>query len=126
MFFLQDEEGGGKSEILNRYFLMYDAIGGVDTLKKEEVLEERKWRRWADSVLVHTLSPNIYRTLPEAIDSFKVFDRVSAAQMGGKFSSRRVQCSYWTLIFHRLENGTRIFLNGSDTSLFTLGLLRCG
>lgn len=34
---------------------------------------ERKWRQWSDDVLVHVLSPNAYRSLSEAIDSFKWF-----------------------------------------------------
>lgn len=34
---------------------------------------ERKWRQWCDDVLVHALSPNAYRSLSEAIDSFKWF-----------------------------------------------------
>ncbi|GAV56714.1 GST_C domain-containing protein/GST_N_3 domain-containing protein [Cephalotus follicularis] len=32
--------------------------------------EERKWRGWVDNHLVHVLSPNIYRTSAEALESF--------------------------------------------------------
>lgn len=32
--------------------------------------EEQKWRKWVDSHLVHVLSPNIYRTTSEALESF--------------------------------------------------------
>ncbi|XP_051213251.1 uncharacterized protein [Lolium perenne] len=32
--------------------------------------EETKWRRWVDEHLVHVLSPNIYRTTSEALESF--------------------------------------------------------
>ncbi|KAL6995867.1 prostaglandin-E synthase [Sarracenia purpurea var. burkii] len=32
--------------------------------------EERKWSGWVDSHLVHVLSPNIYRTTSEALESF--------------------------------------------------------
>jgi microsomal prostaglandin-E synthase 2 len=32
--------------------------------------EEMKWRGWVDNHLVHVLSPNIYRTAAEAIESF--------------------------------------------------------
>ncbi|XP_030950784.1 prostaglandin E synthase 2-like [Quercus lobata] len=32
--------------------------------------EETKWRGWVDNHLVHVLSPNIYRTTSEAIESF--------------------------------------------------------
>ncbi|KDO84919.1 hypothetical protein CISIN_1g040684mg, partial [Citrus sinensis] len=32
--------------------------------------EEKKWRAWVDNHLVHVLSPNIYRTTSEALESF--------------------------------------------------------
>ncbi|KAJ3679913.1 hypothetical protein LUZ60_016191 [Juncus effusus] len=32
--------------------------------------EELKWRKWVDEHLVHMLSPNIYRTTSEALESF--------------------------------------------------------
>lgn len=32
--------------------------------------ENMKWRRWVDDHLVHVLSPNIYRTTSEALESF--------------------------------------------------------
>lgn len=32
--------------------------------------EEMKWRGWVDNHLVHVLSPNIYRTVSEALESF--------------------------------------------------------
>ncbi|XVF35934.1 hypothetical protein REPUB_Repub19eG0014600 [Reevesia pubescens] len=32
--------------------------------------EEKKWREWVDNHLVHVLSPNIYRTTSEALESF--------------------------------------------------------
>lgn len=34
---------------------------------------ERKWRTWADSHLVHLISPNCYQTLGEAFETFKWF-----------------------------------------------------
>lgn len=39
--------------------------------------DERKWRKWADEVLVHTLSPNVYRTKDEALQAFQWFSEVS-------------------------------------------------
>ncbi|XP_010069797.2 prostaglandin E synthase 2 [Eucalyptus grandis] len=39
-----------------------------DDLAENE--EERKWRGWVDNHLVHVLSPNIYRTPSEALESF--------------------------------------------------------
>jgi len=38
--------------------------------------EERRWRKWSDDVLMHTLSPNIYRTWDESVEAFKMFDKV--------------------------------------------------
>lgn len=38
--------------------------------------EEQRWRKWADNVLVHTLSPNVYRTPTEAIQAFRWFSDV--------------------------------------------------
>nr|CAG4644074.1 EOG090X08KD [Lepidurus arcticus] len=61
-----------KTEIMNKYFVMY----GEDTpmtQSKELQEKERKWRKWADDVLVHTLSPNVYRTWEEALETFHMF-----------------------------------------------------
>ncbi|CAN0906193.1 Prostaglandin E synthase 2 [Linum grandiflorum] len=35
-----------------------------------EIEEETKWRKWVDGHLVHVLSPNIYRSTSEALESF--------------------------------------------------------
>ncbi|KAK5640483.1 hypothetical protein RI129_011294 [Pyrocoelia pectoralis] len=66
-----DESGATKYEIMNRYFLMLDK-----TVNTKEIEEERKWRKWADDVLVHTLSPNVYRTFAESLQSFNWFSEV--------------------------------------------------
>jgi hypothetical protein len=40
-------------EIMNRYFLMYqNSNPGKD---KKAITDERKWRKWVDDTLVHTL-----------------------------------------------------------------------
>ena len=28
----------------------------------QDIVEERRWRKWVDDTLVHTLSPNVYRS----------------------------------------------------------------
>lgn len=69
-----NEKGDLVTEVVNRYFVMY---GEKPTDKSTEDLEkERKWRMWADNTLVHTISPNIYRTYNEAIESFNWFSEV--------------------------------------------------
>lgn len=40
--------------------------------------DEVKWREWADRKLVHVLSPNVYRTRDEALQSFEWFSEVSS------------------------------------------------
>lgn len=37
---------------------------------------ERKWRTWADNHLVHLISPNVYRTRAEALETFEWFSDV--------------------------------------------------
>ncbi|KAL6839804.1 hypothetical protein ACP4OV_030492 [Aristida adscensionis] len=52
------------SDIIN---ILQRRICPDDELTNEE---EAKWRRWVDEHLVHMLSPNIYRTTSEALESF--------------------------------------------------------
>jgi len=71
------EDGTKANEIINRYFLMFGDIEEQKYKKIEGTLaEERNWRRWADEYLVHTLSPNIYRTMNESLRSFRYFSVV--------------------------------------------------
>lgn len=46
---------------------LFEKIHPDDVAEDEE---ERKWRGWVDNHLVHVLSPNIYRTPSEALESF--------------------------------------------------------
>jgi len=69
-----DADGKEKIDIQNKYFLMYNNAEVSRT--KEDIVEERRWRRWADDVLVHTLSPNVYRSPSEALAAFQWFDEV--------------------------------------------------
>ncbi|KAI3930782.1 hypothetical protein MKX01_037228 [Papaver californicum] len=39
-------------------------------ISKEDDTEENQWRRWVDNHLVHILSPNIFRSRAEALESF--------------------------------------------------------
>ncbi|MCL4130975.1 UNVERIFIED_CONTAM: hypothetical protein GTU68_041166 [Idotea baltica] len=68
------DDGKKKTEITNKYFLMY---GGHPTgMSKEEIVLERKWRKWVDDVYVHMLSPNVYRTMEESFQAFDWFSQV--------------------------------------------------
>lgn len=71
---VEDDSGKKRSEIPNKYFLMLGEINELELKRREENLaEERHWRDWTDRVLVHSLSPNIYRTMPEALQAFNNF-----------------------------------------------------
>ncbi|XP_022860210.1 prostaglandin E synthase 2 [Olea europaea var. sylvestris] len=57
---------------------MVDSSDIIDKLTKKihpdvqlEDDEEKKWRGWVDNHLVHILSPNIYRSTSEALESFE-------------------------------------------------------
>nr|XP_043632919.1 prostaglandin E synthase 2-like [Erigeron canadensis] len=52
------------SEIIDK---MYQRMH-PDSVSEDE--ETQKWRRWVDNHLVHVLSPNIYRSPSEALESF--------------------------------------------------------
>ncbi|XP_066955611.1 prostaglandin E synthase 2 [Macrobrachium rosenbergii] len=69
-----NEDGDKRIEIMNRYFLMYGQH--PPGRSKEDIVDERKWRKWVDDVLVHVLSPNVYRTPQESLQAFKWFCKV--------------------------------------------------
>ncbi|KAB7503890.1 Prostaglandin E synthase 2 [Armadillidium nasatum] len=66
-----NEDGKKKTDIMNKYSIFYGERppGKSD----EEILEEKKWRKWVDDVYVHTLSPNVYRTMNESFQAFNWF-----------------------------------------------------
>ncbi|KAL0852195.1 hypothetical protein ABMA28_000419 [Loxostege sticticalis] len=68
-----NDDGKNTTDIANKYFVMHSAVV-PDERERAIELEEREWRQWADRVLVHTLSPNVYRTPGEALETFKWFE----------------------------------------------------
>ncbi|GMP44669.1 hypothetical protein CsSME_00013501 [Camellia sinensis var. sinensis] len=56
------------SDIVDKLFERIHPEISVDSASDGD--EERKWRGWVDNHLVHVLSPNIYRTTSEALESF--------------------------------------------------------
>ncbi|CAH1155568.1 unnamed protein product [Phaedon cochleariae] len=70
-----DDDGVKRNEIMNRYFLMLSNQSS-QLVDEKYSNEERKWRKWADNVLVHTLSPNVYRTTDEALQAFNWFSEI--------------------------------------------------
>ncbi|XP_037517124.1 prostaglandin E synthase 2 [Rhipicephalus sanguineus] len=72
---VQDASGKESLEVFNKYFLMMDN-GPAEGKAFNDIKEEVTWRMWADDVLVHVLSPNVYRTWPEALQAFNYFSKV--------------------------------------------------
>lgn len=68
-----NDDGKKTTDIANKYFVMHNAAV-PDERERAVELEEREWRQWADKVLVHTLSPNVYRTTGEALETFRWFE----------------------------------------------------
>ncbi|CAD5234654.1 unnamed protein product [Bursaphelenchus xylophilus] len=42
----------------------------------QSVREEREWRDWVDDHFIHMISPNVYRTWEESLETFRYFDKV--------------------------------------------------
>jgi microsomal prostaglandin-E synthase 2 len=85
------EDGKKANEIVNRYFLMFGDIEEQKYKKIESsIAEERNWRRWADDYLVHTLSPNIYRSMDESLRSFRYFSDVGEWEKHFSFWERNL------------------------------------
>ncbi|XP_065360849.1 prostaglandin E synthase 2 [Calliphora vicina] len=69
-----DDNQKKQNDIMNKYFQMYqDRTPKGHTKEMEEL--ERKWRTWADSHLVHLISPNCYQSLGEAFETFEWFSQ---------------------------------------------------
>ncbi|KAH8380085.1 hypothetical protein KR009_008864 [Drosophila setifemur] len=69
-----DDDGKKKVDILNKYFLMYREQTPKSVTKETEETD-RKWRSWADSHLVHLISPNCYQTMGESLETFEWFSQ---------------------------------------------------
>ncbi|KAI0241579.1 Prostaglandin E synthase 2 [Lamellibrachia satsuma] len=59
----------------NKYFVMFGEKD-VKTCNMDGLKQERKWRRWNDEVLMHIITPNLYRTVSEARTAVSHFAEV--------------------------------------------------
>uniref|UniRef100_A0A336KNX6 Prostaglandin E synthase 2 n=1 Tax=Culicoides sonorensis TaxID=179676 RepID=A0A336KNX6_CULSO len=69
-----DEQGKKKTDVFNKYFLMFTDEKATKN-NKEEIKHEKDWRAWADDHLVHLISPNVYRNRTEALETFEWFSQ---------------------------------------------------
>lgn len=66
-----DDLGKKRDDVFNKYYLMYQEQDSKD--RKEVMKLEKDWRSWADEHLVHLISPNVYRSKQEALETFEWF-----------------------------------------------------
>lgn len=64
--------------IFECYWRLYKMIVKINSLLNTHLFfrEEREWRQWADKVLVHLLSPNVYRSPSESLATFRWFQEI--------------------------------------------------
>jgi len=66
----------------HKFFVMLDEATDQDI---QYAREEREWREWIDNHFIHLISPNVYRTWTESLETFDYFDR--AGEWKRNFSS---------------------------------------
>lgn len=64
-----------KLDFSSKYFVMLHRENMTDGKTVSERKQERDWRSWVDSKFVHVISPNCYRTMGEAIQTFRWFEK---------------------------------------------------
>lgn len=94
-----DSRGRKVTEYPNKYFIMYGDSKSIPSYRDEE----RKWRKWTDDTLVHTLSPNIYRTPSESLQAFRYFS----------------EAGDWKQTFNAMERSIIIYIGAA--AMFFIG-----
>ncbi|GMT33317.1 hypothetical protein PFISCL1PPCAC_24614 [Pristionchus fissidentatus] len=69
-----DEKGKAVQLHPNKYFVMMEK--NCTAAEMAAAKEEREWREWVDEHFIHLISPNVYRTFPEALETFRWFQEV--------------------------------------------------
>ncbi|CAL9752228.1 unnamed protein product [Musa acuminata subsp. burmannicoides] len=65
--------------------------------------EETKWLRWVDDHLVHMLSPNIYRTTSEALESFDYIAKHGNFSMTERFTVKYAGAAIMYMVSKKLK-----------------------
>merc|ERR1712080_565248 len=86
--FLEEEGAKGKGKYQNMYYIMYQE--GFTEKQNLALREETKWRKWVDETFVHTLSPNIYRTMKESLQAMEYITKV------GNFTKWETTLAYYS------------------------------
>jgi len=59
----------------NKYIIMLEN-SNLSAERMQNLREEREVREWVDDWFIHLISPNVYRTWSEALETFRYFDKV--------------------------------------------------
>jgi len=59
----------------NKYIIMSES-SNISAAEMQNIREEREIREWVDDWFIHLISPNVYRTWSEALETFRYFDKV--------------------------------------------------
>nr|XP_020450766.1 prostaglandin E synthase 2 [Monopterus albus] len=100
-----NERGKEVTEYNNKYWLMLSE-DETEMIYPEKGMqkEEMKWREWADSWLVHLISPNVYRTTGEALASFDYIVREGKFGTFEGFFAKYVGAAAMFFISKRLKS----------------------
>ncbi|KAM9857909.1 prostaglandin E synthase 2 [Aulostomus maculatus] len=99
-----NDSGKEVTEYNNKYWLMLsEAETALTYPEKGMQKEEMKWRKWADSWLVHLISPNVYRTTDEALASFDYIVREGKFGTFEGFFAKYVGAAAMFIISKRLK-----------------------
>uniref|UniRef100_A0A0N4Z675 Prostaglandin E synthase 2 n=1 Tax=Parastrongyloides trichosuri TaxID=131310 RepID=A0A0N4Z675_PARTI len=89
----------------NKYFIMLEKEPLFNS-DIQNAREEREWREWVDNHFIHVISPSIYRTMNESIETFKWFSKAGN----------------WDDIFSTIEKQSAIYVGAVAMYFVSRGL----
>ncbi|KAI6205263.1 hypothetical protein M3Y94_00772600 [Aphelenchoides besseyi] len=77
MYPKHEAQEGGKTVTTfpNKFYIMREDQQ-LNQTEMQSAREEREWREWVDNHFIHIISPNVYRTWGESLETFRYFDKV--------------------------------------------------
>lgn len=90
----------------------------------EQYKLERKWREWVDTKLVHTLSPNIYCTLRQSLNTFRWFSQAGEWEQIFPWYQRWIIVYVGAVVMRGVSNGLKKKYNLNDN--VRVSLYECG
>ncbi|XP_032904497.1 prostaglandin E synthase 2 [Amblyraja radiata] len=101
----KNEKGKEITEYSNKYWVMLEDQDEQQFYPNKEIRkEEIQWRRWVDDWLVHLISPNVYRTPGEALESFNYIVREGKFGVVEGFFAKYVGAAAMFFVSKRLKS----------------------